>query len=559
MQAVFQYLLQMSCWLAAFWLVYIAALRKETFFSLNRWFLNTGLAVALVLPLFPVRYKVYTDIETVLIRGSLSGYAESSSNAGNFNWYLTIYLSGVFFFILRQIFQHYRLYRLRKNSSSSIIGSIKVYYVNQGTAPFSFINQVYISSAINNPVAIDTVIAHEKVHIDERHWADLLLLEMVRTLQWFNPLLVFYRKAMMQNHEYLADSGTLNQGVSARTYRAVLANQMLGLEVVSFANSFTILNTTQRIFMMKRNKSNPIKQLKLLLVLPLVALILTAFSKPAYVYNGTESTLQQEKGIDIEGKVLDENGKPLPGASIVIANSTYGTVSDIDGTFSLKGVNDDAILVVSFVGYETQAKSVKKKMTFSMQRSVIGIEIRKETIAPPPPPPPPLNLRSIGENGENPLIVVDGEIVNIDYLNTIDPSGIQSINVLKNVSATNKYGKKAKDGVIEIYIKKKPESTHNPEQEVFVIVEDMPQFPGGEEALNQYLLEKTANSAQHGQVYVSFVIDTKGKVNESKVIRSTNETLSKKAIDIVSGMPEWKPGKQRGKPVKVSYTVKLDF
>lgn len=114
MQAVFQYLLQMSCWLAAFWLVYIAALRKETFFSLNRWFLNAGLAVALVLPLFPVRYKVYTDIETVLIRGNLSGYAESSSNTGNFNWYLTIYLSGVFFFILRQILQHYRLYRLRK-------------------------------------------------------------------------------------------------------------------------------------------------------------------------------------------------------------------------------------------------------------------------------------------------------------------------------------------------------------------------------------------------------------------------------------------------------------
>ncbi|MGF7140824.1 carboxypeptidase-like regulatory domain-containing protein [Roseimarinus sediminis] len=558
MQAVFQYLLQMSCWLAAFWLVYIAALRKETFFSLNRWFLNAGLAVALVLPLFPVRYKVYTDIETVLIRGNLSGYAESSSNTGNFNWYLTIYLSGVFFFILRQILQHYRLYRLRKNSSSSIIGSIKVYYVNQDTAPFSFINQVYISSAINNPVAVDTVIAHEKVHIDERHWADLLLLEMVRTLQWFNPLLVFYRKAMMQNHEYLADSGTLNQGVSARTYRAVLANQMLGLEVVSFANSFTILNTTQRIFMMKRNKSNPIKRLKLLLVLPLVALILTAFSKPAYVYNEAENTLQQEKGIDIEGKVLDENGAPLPGASIVIANSTYGTVSDVDGTFSLKGVNADAILVVSFVGYETQAKSVKKKMNFSMQRSVIGIEIRKETIAPPPPPPPPLSLKNIGENGEKPLIVVDGEIVNID-LNTIDPSSIQSINVLKNVSATNKYGEKARDGVVEIYIKKKPESTHNPDQEVFVIVEDMPQFPGGEEALNQYLLEKTANSVQHGQVYVSFVIDTKGKVNETKVIRSNNKVLSQKAIDIVNGMPEWKPGKQRNKPVKVSYTVKLDF
>jgi len=609
MNTIGTYLLQMSCWIAAFWVVYVLVLKKETYFDINRWFLNVGLLVSVVMPLFPLTYKVYRTVQPVAINLVPTAQVPDIETRLTLNYWLLAYSAGVIFFVVRFVIQHVNLNIMRKSSKTVSIDSLKVYRIEKETAPFSFFNQIYVSSTLSSELELKTVVAHEKVHIDERHWADLLLLEVVRTLQWFNPLMQLYRKAMMQNHEYLADSGTLEQGVSARTYRSILANQMLGVPVVSLANSFTIFNSTNRIIMMKKDKSLPKNRLKILLVLPLMAIIVMGFAKPKYVSESVINAIAGKETVTAKGKVLDEQGQPLKNASVIVAQSNTGTISDAGGNFVLEGLKPDDKLVVSYVGYETQILPVKAKMQFNMVPAVVALDLTLEEVAPPPPPPPPASddvilistkketsdVKAIGKVNElhysnldqsieslsksdqsgiklktkdgniiyagndqmkNPLIVVDGKISEVD-INTIDPNTIQSINVLKDQSAIDKYGEKAKDGAIEITTKKEEEKSVP--EEVFMVVEEMPEYPGGIDALSKFISENIPYAQGKGKVYVQFIVNKDGSISNVKVLRSNSETMSKKAIEVIQKMPHWKPGKQRGVPVKVAYTIPIEF
>jgi protein TonB len=103
------------------------------------------------------------------------------------------------------------------------------------------------------------------------------------------------------------------------------------------------------------------------------------------------------------------------------------------------------------------------------------------------------------------------------------------------------------------------------EGEVFQVVEQMPEFPGGMDALMAYLSKniKYPSIAQgnniQGRVIVEFVVNKDGSIVEPKVMRSVDQSLDKEAMRVISAMPKWNPGKQRGKPVRVRYTVPVLF
>ncbi|MBL7970574.1 MAG: TonB family protein, partial [Prolixibacteraceae bacterium] len=139
----------------------------------------------------------------------------------------------------------------------------------------------------------------------------------------------------------------------------------------------------------------------------------------------------------------------------------------------------------------------------------------------------------------------------------INPDDIESINVLKGESAASKYGDQAKNGVVEITTKK--------QEAGFMIVEEMPQFPGGIEALQlfaartmKYPVIALENGIQ-GRVFVKFVVDKTGKVTKAKVDRGVDPSIDKEAVRIVESMPAWTPGKQHGQAVDVAYTIPIDF
>lgn len=407
---------------------------------------------------------------------------------------------------------------------------------------------------------------------------------------------------------------------------------------------------------MKQITYSPIRKLKLLLVLPLISGVFYAFAAPEYkfVQANTEDQTNQSQGQAtnrtsetnanegkiVKGKVLDEQGKPLKNATIIVSGTTIGTVSDASGNFELK-MTDESPLVVSYVGYATRRvkPDFSKEMVIPTNRIVVGIDPDGKTSIVSNPGDfinPPLYVvdgkemtrremeeintdqideisviknkeftAKYGEKGKNgvvlitmkkgvsgsknepidvkvtgyandqkenqpnsgviirsagtdgtPLVIVDG-VISSKKAEDIDPETIQSITVLKGEMATQKYGEKGKDGILDITLKK--------QGEVFVVVEQMPEFPGRLEALKAFVRtnlqypDAAIKKGLEGKVYVNFMVSKTGAISEVKVAKGVDPLLDNEAVRLVQAMPDWKPGKQHGETVEVMYTIPVEF
>ncbi len=175
-------------------------------------------------------------------------------------------------------------------------------------------------------------------------------------------------------------------------------------------------------------------------------------------------------------------------------------------------------------------------METEIEEEVIPIT-RQEEVKPPPPPPPPKVVEVLT------IVDDDVELEEEFVFESLDDDEDLIIDAMP---------------VIE-------EENEEEANEVFVIVEEMPQFPGGDLALRQWIASNikypviAAENGIQGRVFVQFVVNTDGSITDVRVARGVDPSLDQEAIRVVRTLPEWKPGKQRGKPVRVSYTVPINF
>lgn len=162
---------------------------------------------------------------------------------------------------------------------------------------------------------------------------------------------------------------------------------------------------------------------------------------------------------------------------------------------------------------------------------------RQEEVKPPPPPPPPKVIEV--------LTIIDDD-VEVDEEFEFESTEADDATIIDAVP------------VIE-------EDEGEEDAEVFVIVEDMPEFPGGELALRKWIANNikypviAAENGIQGKVYVQFVVDKDGSISNARIARGVDPSLDQEALRVVNNLPKWKPGMQRGKPVRVSYTVPINF
>jgi TonB family protein len=653
MEAFAVYLLKSVVWLTGFALVFILFLRNERFFLLNRIYLLAGILASFLFPLISIHYTVVLPVVSNFQSGS--AVVSEIQNAGSSIildlklLLLVLYVSGVLFVFTFIIKQGRSVFRAIKKSEIISFHPAKLIKTSDFTYAFSFFSYVFVNPSITD-VETKEIMNHELVHIRQKHWVDLLLVQLLCMMQWFNPLVWIYIRFIRQNHEYLADKVALQLTSDPAVYRAVLLNQIFGTPVVSLVNSFNYSPNKKRFNMMKNIISSPYRKMKILLILPVFAIVLFAFAKPDYKYkyadqssgNISSGAFLQQKSV--KGTVVQQDGESLPGANIVIQGTTMGTAADAKGYFKLDNVPDDGLLVVSFVGFKSRVlKPVfNSEMTINMTRDTIKY------------------------NGPPPLVVIDGTVTDIE-VDKIDPETIYSINVLKDKSATDKYGEKGKDGVIEITTKKKaiddsnkiikiynnpdslgkllviidgavhekdgmsairldnietmsvltkklaiekygekgkngaveiksrnieshmkpagsinisadsmimykdsiiivhPKPYQNTDNNPFIVVEEMPEFPGGKDAMVAWITSNLKYPAEAlkskitGKVYVNFAVSSKGKVKNVVVSKSASPLLNAEAIRVISSMPDWKPGTQGGKSVEVQIKVPVEF
>ncbi len=458
------YLLKSSVWLIGFAAIYFLFLRNERFFVLNRIFLVAGIVFSIVFPFFTWHYTVIFPMMPAVNVDEPQVQAIGAIKESFHTKYLLlyIYILGTVYLIYRLIRQTSSVWQLIRNSETLHFKSVKLIRTNRYPASFSFFSFVFVNPSTHEH-EINEIVNHEHEHIRQRHWVDLLLFEIVCTLQWFNPVAWIYGRFIRQNHEFLADEYALRHSPNPAIYRAALLNQMFGGPVITLANSFNYSINKKRFNMMKPITYSPFRKLKLLLVLPLIAGVFYAFATPEYKFvqasaehqinqpqsqsagDSIQANSNQEK--IVKGKIVDEQGNLLKNATIIVAGTTIGTVSDASGNFELK-MTGDSPLVVSYVGYETAKLSpdFSKEMKITMKRAVIGIEVVGNN---------PTDSEII-RTSDPVLTFVDGKETSEEDLTKISPDRIESISVLRKKEITDKYGEKGKNGVVLITLKKSP-------------------------------------------------------------------------------------------------------
>ncbi|WP_395063782.1 M56 family metallopeptidase [Flavobacterium sp.] len=278
MQEFFTYLIKSSGLIIAFFLAYHFLLRKETFFTSNRWFLLSGLVISALLPLFFIKRivfieqpKISTDNLITTSKESISNVPEITQEVATLDWYQIIAIGyGIIVFILliKVIINLFSLSKLLLNKKIKKQERFTLVDLQEDIAPFSFFNYIVFNSSLYSDNELENILLHEKIHSKEKHSFDVLLSKLFTILFWFNPIVWLYKKSIVQNLEYIADSKAIQLIEDKKSYQKAL------LKVVSHQNCLPITNhfyqslIKKRIIMLNKNQSNKRNSWKYAVVLP---------------------------------------------------------------------------------------------------------------------------------------------------------------------------------------------------------------------------------------------------------------------------------------------------
>ena len=544
-----QYDLKVAVLVAAFYMFYRLLLCRETFHRVNRAVLLLTAVASFLLPLCVVtvhKTVVLSQAPTGLVTADLG--AASMAEAETPLWQtavFAVFVAGALVTLGHTLVGIVKVWRLISHSEQHReADGVVVCVTDRDVPPFSFYRYIVLSRSDYGTPPLEgqgmvAILAHERGHIRQRHTLDLLLVDTLTALQWFNPAMWMLRQDLRAIHEYEADAAVLSQGINMRQYQYLLIQKAVAACGYSVANGITHSTLKNRINMMLNNKKTTrASWLKLLAMLPIVgtALVLNAETVNDYVYSDTPAQPQK--------KIVKKGRK----AAQLKMNAT---------TIEVKEEEPAA----------TEAKS----------------EAAEKQVAKESP-----KLIYIGEpNGPEPLIVIDGKVATLQQLKALDPKEIDNVSVIKNEDVLKEYANHfnadTSNGILFI---KTMESTKNSgkelanvtvvanrlekeadtaKEEAFDVVEQMPEYPGGLPELMKYISmnvhypEAAMKTGTQGRVVVRFIVEEDGTVSDARVVQRVSDELDAEALRVVSAMPKWTPGRQKGQPVRVKYTMPVTF
>jgi len=307
-----EYLIKVSAILILFYTCYKLFLNRETFFESNRSFLLVGLITAFVLPLIVITKHI--EIEPSAMEGAFVYSNSTQATVDNSINYMSIltysYLAGVLFFFGRFLFQFSSLVILYIKSTKQRVASFIYVITKNALSPFSFFNWIVFNPEHFNDTELEQIIIHEKVHAQQLHSVDILIVELTSILLWFNPFIWLYKKDLCQNLEFIADKNAQATTHCKKSYQHLLLKTSAPNYQMALTNNFYNSLIKKRIVMLHKNKSNNRNQLKYLLILPALAVFLMSFNTKE-VYVNKEATSQATSTVldlnDFESSNIEVN------------------------------------------------------------------------------------------------------------------------------------------------------------------------------------------------------------------------------------------------------------
>jgi len=435
-----QYLVLVNIYLVLFYVFYVILLSRETFFQMNRVYLVSAALFSFLIPmiqsdwvknLFITQKVGYTIYSSPVLLYRFKAIQDTYVTIGQI--FVLVYLAGISFLMMRFLWQIIALNRIINKPQSEIA--------------YSFFKKIKLGNQQENQ---DIIAAHENVHANQWHSADVLIMEAVMIINWFNPVVYLYRFAIKHIHEYIADRQALKAGTGKAEYALILLSQTFNAPAHQLVNPFfnkSLLK--QRILMLHKNKSQRVALVKYFLSAPLFILMLILSS----------ATVNSSKTIRLlDTKVQLVLSKPANEISII--------------NFDKQSVNNGPI---------------------RLNTTLIDTPVRKKIL----------------------------------------------------IATLNDTAKK--DG------------------RVFTSVEQTPSFPGGINAFFEFLgknikyPQEMRDKNVQGRVIVSFIVEKDGSLTNFRIVRDLGDGAGEEAVRVLALSPKWEPGTQNGKPVRVMYSVPINF
>lgn len=412
-----QYIVISSVAISIFYIAYTLIFRNESNFRQLRAYLLISIFISMLIPFNPFKIKW----EFPLGRNAVETTSSALLNAVNpdpsaslpnnktfsdlpvqkegtqaarkgFEILKMIYLGITFLLLARFIFQIITI--IQKYFASDRIKQGHMVFIrnNRIKSTFSFFHWIFLPEDFSSGEDTNEIILHEKVHASQYHTFDLILIELLAAVMWFNPLIWMMRNSIQLVHEYLADEGALSTGIDKLKYQALLINQVSEARLICLSSNFNHSLIKKRMIMMTKSKFNQQTKLKILALVPVTmmlfigiacvnsqnkARVVTAVEpvRMNILYVGADNPIKiaasgyetSELSVSIDnGTISGKDGEYLvrpkqPGSAILVVADSKG--NEIQKTaFRVKIIPDPVAAIKTAEGFKTNGLIAKKDL-----------------------------------------------------------------------------------------------------------------------------------------------------------------------------------------------------
>ncbi|MEN0055589.1 MAG: TonB family protein [Mucilaginibacter sp.] len=362
------YLLEANIYLAVFYAGYQLFLKNETYYTLNRVYLLLGCVLSFVLPLLQLGILKPADqgaVTTVYIANT--ALKPVSNQPADFNMSIQnvlfyVYLLGVIILAVILLLKLFKLTSMTRTALEMAGDKYKIVPVEGSNTAFSFFNYLFIGSKTTGS---DIIIRHELVHIRQKHTLDVLFLELVKIINWFNPFVYLLQNSIKTVHEYIADEQTAAYETDALTYSSFLVNNAYGLNGTSLTNSFFNYNLLKkRIIMLNQKRSGSLARLKYLMAIPIFGASLCASTLGFSKNYGWIDLAPQHPIVDSSEQAKHHLMPPPPPPPILIKNGYMGLFNHLNKNIKypqneVKNKRSGLVIVAFNVGADHKLSDAK--------------------------------------------------------------------------------------------------------------------------------------------------------------------------------------------------------
>ncbi|HCR76284.1 MAG TPA: hypothetical protein DIW37_07795 [Chryseobacterium sp.] len=410
--------------------LYYLLLEKEKTFTFNRFYLLFALVFSYTIPFLKIETKVTKVEENTSVFQEVSQYPVAEISAPiqeTFDYeqlIIMIYTVISVLFLLKFIFSIIRLKKLK--GEKIIYKNRTVVLLEKDVAPFSFLNTIYFSKHyIQENKVEENIFLHEEVHILQKHSLDVFLVEILKAVMWINPFIFLYKKAIVTNHEFIADEKVIHKKNNIKAYQELILSEILRQQSPKLTHQFSFNNTKKR-FIMMTNKNSKFAQIKKYLCIPAFASLSFLFTEKVYA-NETIDASEKSSSAILDTPTTKSNNNEAYEEIVKIIKKYDDIIESKDYERFMKDVSRNEQIKLAELFKQLSSEEYQKLPLYVSYQ-----EINRQI-------PTQKQLNQFLNSKYN--IELDGKVINNNILHTYKPSDFYSVYILKVIPTNPDYGK----------------------------------------------------------------------------------------------------------------------